>query len=575
MSLRAHRPRTVTGVARAAVAATAAIGIAAAPAPAGGPAPNCPADLDGSGEVGFDDLLTQLNAFGPDDPGGDVDGDGDTDFQDVLALLNAFGPCPPPGPVIDDVQPRQAGPGEIVEVFGAGFGDDPEDICMGAGNVSFRVLEARDDRIRAVLLPFDPGLAVPAPIDLAIGEGIRAVPGGNFQIPDEIALQEPTWCWQQPPDGPVALGPFTFVPVPPSAGDTEVFPSMLEGGDLFIDLGGVSWELGDKIRIVARAWCPERHIDCTLPTLRLLAANPSPEQCAGAICFLIEQAYLQLGEEIDCTVEDGPRIRLSYPDCDIEDGISLTSLVARTPCPIDGGPPLEVFELITHGEVEEGEVVSIVGRGFPGPLDLCVQFMGGWAATPLTVIGDRLLVETGPIPPGAQPGPVMVARGRGTFVQPEQLFVPGIEILGATDGFQGIAGPPEDFVLDLPVPPGKSSADTFRFVFDPDQRALVLQLDGDWEPGDTIRIDVHFDANLPDGTVRHFDCFAEDVQIPKGADPDPNACAQAICAIITQTFANQSPPVDVECDVNGATIIVRTPAIGQLKGGGGTVRRIP
>jgi len=567
--IRTHCFRSASLAAAAALAGC----LVASPAIAGGVDP-CPADLDDSGSVEFDDLLVVLGAF-EQSTEGDVDGDGDTDFEDLLAVLAAFGPCPGDGPIIEDIQPRAAAAGELVEIFGAGFGDDPDDICLGGEGVGFRVLEATDGHLRAVVLPFDPDVAEPGPLGLAIGEGIRQVPGPDFQIPEELVLQEPIWCWQQPPDGPVALGPFAFTPVPGIVGPTEVFPSQLIDGDLVIDLQDVTWEPGDKLRIVARAWCETRHIDCTLPTFRLLAASPTPEQCAAAICLLIEEAYAQLDVSIDCTIEPGPRVRLSYPDCDIQPGISLTSSVSRTRCPFDGGPALDASELIADGPLEEGDVAALVGVGFSAPLDMCVQFIGGWAATPLTVIGDRLIVEMGPIPPDAQPGPVLVARGRGTFVQPSQFFVPGVDIFGAPDGFQGNAGFPNDDIIELAVPPGKPSEDTARFVFDQATRSLVLQLEADWEPGDIIRIDVHFDANQSDGTVRHYDCFAEDVQIPPGADPDPNACAQAICGIITQTFANQSPPVDVECNVNGSTITIGTPKIGQLKGGGGTVRRIP
>jgi len=53
----------------------------------------CPGDVDGSGEVDFDDLLAALSAFGQND-GGDADGDGDTDFDDLLAIIAGFGPCP-------------------------------------------------------------------------------------------------------------------------------------------------------------------------------------------------------------------------------------------------------------------------------------------------------------------------------------------------------------------------------------------------------------------------------------------------------------------------------------------------
>lgn len=60
----------------------------------GGGTNNCPADLNGDGEVGAADLAALLNAWGT--PGGsaDLDGDGDVGAPDLAALLNAWGPCP-------------------------------------------------------------------------------------------------------------------------------------------------------------------------------------------------------------------------------------------------------------------------------------------------------------------------------------------------------------------------------------------------------------------------------------------------------------------------------------------------
>ncbi|MBT8485452.1 MAG: hypothetical protein HKO59_15890 [Phycisphaerales bacterium] len=54
----------------------------------------CPADLDGSGDIGFTDLLQVLAAWGP--CAGcpqDLDGSGDVGFTDLLTVLSAWGPC--------------------------------------------------------------------------------------------------------------------------------------------------------------------------------------------------------------------------------------------------------------------------------------------------------------------------------------------------------------------------------------------------------------------------------------------------------------------------------------------------
>ena len=58
----------------------------------------CPADLDGSGDVGVSDFLELLGAWGPCPPKGDCpadfDGSGDVGVSDFLELLGNWGPCP-------------------------------------------------------------------------------------------------------------------------------------------------------------------------------------------------------------------------------------------------------------------------------------------------------------------------------------------------------------------------------------------------------------------------------------------------------------------------------------------------
>ena len=53
----------------------------------------CPADLDGSGEVNVDDLLMIIGVYGTNDPSGDANADGVVDTNDVLAVLAAWGSC--------------------------------------------------------------------------------------------------------------------------------------------------------------------------------------------------------------------------------------------------------------------------------------------------------------------------------------------------------------------------------------------------------------------------------------------------------------------------------------------------
>jgi hypothetical protein len=57
----------------------------------------CPEDIDGSGDVGFTDLLTVLSTWGPCPPAApceaDIDASGDVGFTDLLAVLATWGPC--------------------------------------------------------------------------------------------------------------------------------------------------------------------------------------------------------------------------------------------------------------------------------------------------------------------------------------------------------------------------------------------------------------------------------------------------------------------------------------------------
>jgi len=53
----------------------------------------CPADLDGDGQVGAEDLAAALGSWGPGEAPSDFDEDGAVDGYDLAALLGSWGPC--------------------------------------------------------------------------------------------------------------------------------------------------------------------------------------------------------------------------------------------------------------------------------------------------------------------------------------------------------------------------------------------------------------------------------------------------------------------------------------------------
>ena len=53
-------------------------------------APGCPADVDGDGEVTFDDIDAFVAAFLAGDLAADIDGNGEVTFDDIDAFVAAF-----------------------------------------------------------------------------------------------------------------------------------------------------------------------------------------------------------------------------------------------------------------------------------------------------------------------------------------------------------------------------------------------------------------------------------------------------------------------------------------------------
>jgi len=526
-------------------------------------AQECPGDCDGNGVLNILDFVCFQQNWQEQTAFGDCDDNGVYNVLDFVCFQQDWqAGCQKVE--IDDVFPTKGPPGTVVTVKGKNldaFGDDPDDVCFVAGELGFQVLKVLPDQIQAALLPHDDE-AKGGEIFLAFGDGEQVI----FDFPaEEGEVVEPLWCWGQPPDGPIAAAGFIFEPVP-GVLPTDVFPSVLIDGDLVIDLDGADWEEGDKIRIIARAWCELRHIDCVLPTFRL-TSDATPNQCALAICSLITQAFAQLGVTVDCFVGPGPTVTISYPDCDIEPGISLTSAVERTACADMG--EVDVGNVEPMGGAE-GDIIMVEVKGLTSPVETCIQVIGGCPLKPMMLVGTTLIAEVGPVPPGAQPGPLLVARGIGTLLDPDDVFVPGLEATEIGDGFQGIAGFGNDFIFDGPFEPGGESPDTTAFKFSDGQ--IVAELTDDWETGDKIRIDVHFNALVNQEILTHFDCFSEEICLT-APNPDVNSCATLLCALIQQCFAAQNPPVDIQCNTIGGTIIITAPGIGPIVSGGGTIKR--
>lgn len=84
----------------------------------------CPADLDCSQHVGFDDVLAVLAAFGSADGPEDLDDNGEVEFNDILIVLSQWGTCPGRGGCSDSLDDL----GDIAECLNR-FASEPEKLA--------------------------------------------------------------------------------------------------------------------------------------------------------------------------------------------------------------------------------------------------------------------------------------------------------------------------------------------------------------------------------------------------------------------------------------------------------------
>ena len=53
----------------------------------------CPADVDGDGVVGVNDLVAVIVAWGTADSAADIDGSGTVGVDDLVFVVSSWGPC--------------------------------------------------------------------------------------------------------------------------------------------------------------------------------------------------------------------------------------------------------------------------------------------------------------------------------------------------------------------------------------------------------------------------------------------------------------------------------------------------
>src|SRR5262249_30949794 len=180
------------------------------------------------------------------------------------------------------------------------------------------------------------------------------------------------------------------------------------------------WPPGAKIRLEARAHDHERGIGRDLRAICIRLPNGGTQlECAQRICDVIRCAFLQqAGIVVNCSVTEiaspigPPRIKLtlSLPDGRISWGNFNICVQAPQPA-----PARLTITGVTPAQGGEDDIITIDGTGFGNnPDNLCVVVMNGSCSIPmqvLTATDTRLTALLGAVPPGSEPGPIMVGRG--------------------------------------------------------------------------------------------------------------------------------------------------------------------
>ena len=239
---------------------------------------------------------------------------------------------PPPNDapplIIDTVDPPFGGLGDVITITGAGFGDDPDDLCVlvmdGPVSIPMDVLAATDNEIKAQLGVVRPR-AAPGPVMVAKGDGLRDV----FQpIFPDIIVRNPVWAWDFTPPFVEVAGPI-FEPFPTDPNPEFVWfhsdPPM--DGKLCIYINGY-WKPNSMITLSGRVRehnPPYRGHDMFAVDIMLTEGGPALH-CAERICDVLRCTWEQLlgDSDIECFAEPvGPneaKITLTIPDGSIDWG---------------------------------------------------------------------------------------------------------------------------------------------------------------------------------------------------------------------------------------------------------------
>ena len=475
-------------------------------------------------------------------------------------------PTPPkPGPVITGVSTNQACPGDMFFIYGMGFGNNPQNLCvvlMLPNNVSvpLQVIDANDTQIKVMLGAVEcpaAGGILQGQIMVGLGDGNMGVPTLAFT---DVAVRMPIWAWNKTGPATTANQPFNVICKPPPPTQQWFFSGPpTSDGRICLTLDK-PWTLPAKVQIQARAHDHQRGIGRDLHAVCIELTGPGATgaeglaDCAARICDVITCAFRsQAGIEVNCTVELDPlnpnavRLYLSLPDGQIGWG-NLNVCVEPLP-----PPPAPIITGVSTNTGCPGDVFCIFGRNFGNcPENICAVIMlPNGISIPLQVIAatdDKLTVVVPDVACNTGGGVIMVGLGKGAYGRFKPAFA---DVTVADDvwvwdraGGPMAGGVPITFqVICKPPPPPPAPQPQWFFSGPPMDGKIMLVLSNAWPAPAKIRIQARA-HNHATGVGRDLEAYCIELQ----GGGSLMECAKRICDTIRCAFLQQGGFL-VECTV--------------------------
>ena len=479
---------------------------------------------------------------------------------------------PPPPPVlITDVFPSSAAEGDLVAIYGSGFGNNPLGLTLAvreensARMAPLEVLEVRDTAILARRGPWPPTFAG-GPIVLLMGEGYRLPPEAfpEFAAIDPVRFARGSTIFVDPFR---TVRPPARVPPPPPPPGATCFDAVLQGNQISIILEG-NWPRNSVVEIRALL-IPVRGADCSTPWTPLYTAVRLPSdggtlmECAEIIARLLREMvpdFFHLYQELT-PLPDG-RIELKLRThflCAWENGY-VTICVSEALRP-------EVQDVLPRDPLR-GDVLTILGRGFgrdPGKLGLGLHESNGSRVIPLEVLSatdTRITARMGITPPDMQSAHLWISDGSGSDYEFEELATGGLRADDIVEAWRSRIDLGIETHVRINLTPSPPALGQRCFFSGPPTAngELCVLLNGTWTSNALISIAAA--AHSRSSSTGAYHLIVPSVRLSGGGSV--LECAQRIADFIRDAFWHQAAVVvDVRAELapNNAKITLSLPNV--------------